>query len=60
MTFLGDNADINLFNVKIYLGTIEKKLSGLITDLYFAERSVSKQMFFFSFVASTDKNSGDL
>ncbi|CAG9770746.1 unnamed protein product [Ceutorhynchus assimilis] len=40
LKLLGDNAAINLFNVKIYLGTIEKRLSSIITDLYFAERSI--------------------
>ncbi|XP_050302473.1 outer dynein arm-docking complex subunit 1 [Anthonomus grandis grandis] len=40
LKLLGENASINLFNVKIYLGTIEKKLSGIITDLYFAEKSM--------------------
>ncbi|CAH1111843.1 unnamed protein product [Psylliodes chrysocephalus] len=40
---LGNNAAINLFNVKIYLGTIEKKISGLITRLYFAEKAMMTQ-----------------
>ncbi|CAG9832484.1 unnamed protein product [Diabrotica balteata] len=38
---LGTDSSMNLFNVKIYLGTIEKKITGLITRLYFAEKAVS-------------------
>ncbi|CAG9861365.1 unnamed protein product [Phyllotreta striolata] len=40
---LGENSSINLFNVKIYLGTIEKKISSLITRLYFAEKAMMTQ-----------------
>ncbi|KAJ3651791.1 hypothetical protein Zmor_017804 [Zophobas morio] len=39
---LGQNPDVNEDNVLIYLGLIEKKISGLITAVYFKEKSVSK------------------
>ncbi|XP_030747592.1 coiled-coil domain-containing protein 63 [Sitophilus oryzae] len=42
LKLLSENSEINLFNVKIYLGTIEKKLSSIITELYFAEKSMLK------------------
>ncbi|XP_072381122.1 coiled-coil domain-containing protein 63 [Diabrotica undecimpunctata] len=40
---LGTDSSMNLFNVKIYLGTIEKKITGLITRLYFAEKAMMTQ-----------------
>nr|CAI5850234.1 unnamed protein product [Callosobruchus analis] len=41
LDLLGNNSAINLFNVKIYLGTIEKKISSIVTKVYFAEKAVS-------------------
>ncbi|KAL1502564.1 hypothetical protein ABEB36_007689 [Hypothenemus hampei] len=40
LKLLGDKEKINLYNVKIYLGMIEKKLTAIITELYFAEKSI--------------------
>ncbi|XP_066149078.1 outer dynein arm-docking complex subunit 1 [Euwallacea fornicatus] len=40
LRLLGESAPINIFNVKIYLGTIEKRLSDIITETYLAKRSV--------------------
>ncbi|XP_060533839.1 outer dynein arm-docking complex subunit 1 [Cylas formicarius] len=43
LKLLGDEATINLHNVHIYLGKIEKKLSAVVTELYFAEKSMMSQ-----------------
>ncbi|XP_048521634.1 coiled-coil domain-containing protein 63 [Dendroctonus ponderosae] len=40
LKLLGENSEINLFNVKIYMDTVEKKLSGIVTEMYFAEKSM--------------------
>lgn len=37
---LGENPDVNEDNALIYLGLIEKKVSSLITTVYFKEKSV--------------------
>ncbi|XP_018573312.1 coiled-coil domain-containing protein 63-like [Anoplophora glabripennis] len=43
LELLGDSSGINLYNMKIYLGTIEKRLSALITKVYFAEKAMLTQ-----------------
>ncbi|CAH1962896.1 unnamed protein product [Acanthoscelides obtectus] len=48
LDLLGNSSDINLFNVKIYLGTIEKKISSIVTKLYFAEKAILKHSKKFS------------
>ncbi|RZC40821.1 hypothetical protein BDFB_010269 [Asbolus verrucosus] len=39
LDLLGENPDVNEDNVMVYLGLIEKKVSGLITTVYFKEKS---------------------
>nr|CAH7769616.1 unnamed protein product [Callosobruchus chinensis] len=48
LDLLGNNSAINLFNVKIYLGTIEKKISSIVTKVYFAEKAILKHSKKFS------------
>ncbi|KAJ8957908.1 hypothetical protein NQ318_001905 [Aromia moschata] len=44
LDLLGENSAISLFNVKIYLGTIEKKVSAIINTVYFAEKAMMTKM----------------
>jgi hypothetical protein len=43
--FPGENPEVNEDNVLIYMGLIEKKVSSLITTVYFKEKSVSVGCF---------------
>ncbi|KAG5876655.1 hypothetical protein JTB14_029387 [Gonioctena quinquepunctata] len=43
LDLLGENSEINVFNVNIFLGTIEKRISALITKVYFAEKAMMMQ-----------------
>nr|XP_023013517.1 coiled-coil domain-containing protein 63-like [Leptinotarsa decemlineata] len=43
LDLLGENSSINVYNVNIFLGTIEKKVSALITRVYFDEKAMLTQ-----------------
>lgn len=46
----GKNTNITLFNVMIFLGSIEQKVTDLITQIYFAEKSVKTFIFHGTFI----------